>query len=40
MKEYVRFRIDAGIQPVLLIVDSNHGFVERNVIRARPAVGL
>jgi len=40
MKEFVRFRIDGGIQPVLLIVDSNHRFVECNVIRARTAFGL
>ena len=40
VKELVRFGIDSGVQPVLLIVDSNQSFVECNVIRARTAFGL
>lgn len=32
-EKYVRFGIDSGIQPVTLIVESDHGFVECNVVR-------
>jgi hypothetical protein len=40
MEECVRVWIERGVQPVLLIVDANHRFVECNVIRARTAFGL
>jgi hypothetical protein len=33
MQEFVRLWIDGGIQPKLLAIDSDHRFVERNVIR-------
>lgn len=31
--DLVRFRFNSSVQPVLLFVDSDHGFVERDVIR-------
>ena len=34
MEQIVRFRIDGGVQPILLIIKLNHGFINRNVIRA------
>lgn len=40
MEELICLGIDSSVQPVLLTVKSNHGFVERDVIRARSAVGL
>jgi hypothetical protein len=33
MKHFVRLWIDCGVQPVLFIIESNHGFIDRNVIR-------
>lgn len=33
VKQFVRLRIGGGIQPELLVVDSNHRFVERDLIR-------
>lgn len=33
VQEFVRFEIDSGVQPVALIVESNHDLVERDVIR-------
>lgn len=38
MQEFVGFGINSGVQPKSLIVELNHGFVNRNVIR-RLAVG-
>jgi len=35
MRESVGFRIDGGMQPELLLVDSDHCFVKRNLIRTR-----
>jgi len=40
MVDSVRFGIDCSIKPELLVVDSNHGFVKRNVIRVVIAGGL
>jgi hypothetical protein len=40
MEESVRDRIYCGVQPILLVIDSNHRLVERNVIRARTVCGL
>ena len=34
MKQIVRFRIDSSVQPILFILKSNHGLIDRNVIRA------
>ncbi len=34
MQEFVRIWIDSRVQPKLLPIDLDHGFVERNVIRA------
>jgi len=34
MKQIVRFRIDSSVKPILFIVKSNHGLINRNVIRA------
>ena len=36
MKEFVRVRIDGNVQPVAVIVEVNHGFAERTVIRLFP----
>jgi hypothetical protein len=33
MKQFVCLGIGGSVQPELLIVDSNHSFVNRNVIR-------
>lgn len=38
--ESIRFRIDRSVQPVPLIVELNHGLVDRDVIQFRIAVGL
>jgi hypothetical protein len=35
VQESVYLWIDSGVQPKLLTVDSDHRFVERNVIRTR-----
>jgi len=32
-KEFVGFWIDSGIQPILLIIESDHGLVNRDAIR-------
>ena len=40
MKQFVRLGINGGIQPILLIVESDHGLVNRNVIRTPPSFGL
>ncbi len=33
MEQFVRIGIDGGVQPVLPVVDPDHGFVDCNVIR-------
>ena len=33
VEEFVCLGIDSGVQPVALIVDSNHRFVHRDLIR-------
>lgn len=33
MKDSIRFWIDNSVQPIFFIVESDHGFVKRNVIR-------
>jgi len=40
MKEFICFGIDSGVQPIFLTIDSNHSFVERDVIRACPTFRL
>jgi hypothetical protein len=40
VKQVIRLRISSGVQPILLVVDSNHCFVERNLIRRFPRFGL
>lgn len=40
MEQAVGIRIDSGVQPILLIVELNHGFVDRNVIRVGTVCGL
>ena len=33
-------RVSSGVQPVLLVIDPNHRFVERDLIRRSPGLGL
>ena len=33
MEQFVRVRIDRGVQPVALVIELNYGLVDRNVIR-------
>ena len=33
VQEFVRLRVDSGVQPKLLPIDSDHRFVKRDVIR-------
>jgi len=40
MEEFVRVRIDNGVQSELPIVNTNHAFVQRNLIRSFTAVWL
>jgi hypothetical protein len=40
MQQFVRFWIDSCVQPVLLIIESDHSFVNRNVIRKSPIFRL
>ena len=40
IEEFVRIRIDNGVQPELPIVNMNHAFVQRNLIRSFTAVWL
>jgi hypothetical protein len=35
VKEFVRFGIDGGVQPLLLTVDSNYCLVERITLHAQ-----
>lgn len=38
--QFVYFGIDSGIQSILLVTESDHGFVNRNVIRTPTRFGL
>lgn len=40
VQEFVRFGIDSGVQLESFVVELNHGFVHRNVIRTLHASGL
>jgi hypothetical protein len=33
MEQFVRFGINSGVQPILLVIELDHSFVNRNVIR-------
>jgi len=37
---FVCFGIDSSIQPVLLVVEADHSFVDRNAIRTPTSFGL
>jgi hypothetical protein len=34
------FLIDCGVQPILLAIESDHGFIDRDVIRVSIVFGL
>jgi hypothetical protein len=40
MEQFVCFRVGGGRQPVLLIIELDHGLVNRNLIRTPPSFGL
>jgi hypothetical protein len=40
VKQLIRLGVDGGVQPVALVVDLNHGFVDRDVIRVDVTVWL
>mgnify|MGYP000232921550 CR=1 FL=1 len=40
IEQFVCLEIDGGIQPILLIVESDRSLVNRNVIRTSPSFGL
>nr|WP_256493432.1 hypothetical protein [Natronococcus sp. CG52] len=40
MRQCVCFGIDRILQSLLLVVDPNHGLVERSVMRRSPVGGL
>jgi hypothetical protein len=40
VEQAVRGGIDGGVQPVSLVVELNHGFIDRNVIRVGTVCGL
>jgi len=40
MKQFLRVGIDRSVQPVLLVVQSDHDFVDRNAVRASAIIGL
>ena len=40
MGDFVRCEIDRSVQPVAFVVDPNHRFVHRDVIRLGVAAGL
>jgi hypothetical protein len=40
MQQFVRFGIDNSVQPVPFVVESDRGFVNRDVIRVATVVGL
>jgi len=39
VQQFVGFGIDCSVQPVALIAELNHGFVDRDVIRAQGVFG-
>ena len=40
MEQFVCLGIDSGIQPIMLIVESDHGLVNRNVVLTPASFGL
>jgi hypothetical protein len=34
VKQFVRFRLSSSVQPVLLIIDTDHDLVDHNLIRS------
>ena len=40
VKQLIRLGTGSGVQPILLIVDANHGLVEIDMIRVLPRFGL
>jgi hypothetical protein len=40
VKQFVCLGVGGGVQPVLLVVDANHGLVNRNLIRSFLTIGL
>ena len=40
VKQLIRLGVDGGVQPVALVVDLNHGFVDGDVIRVDVTVRL
>ena len=40
VKQPIRLGVDGGVQPVALVVDLNHGFVDGDVIRVDVTVRL
>jgi hypothetical protein len=40
VEQMIRHGVDGGIQPVLLVVELDRGFIDRNVIRFGPAEWL
>jgi len=33
IEQFIRFRVDSGVQPILLVVESDHRLINHNVIR-------
>jgi hypothetical protein len=40
MEYFVRFWTDSSVQSVLLVIESDHGFINGNVIRTPSRLGL
>jgi hypothetical protein len=40
MEEFVRFRIDSSVQPILFTVNPDHRFIYRNLIWRLTVFGL
>lgn len=40
MTVFIRLRIERSVQPVLFVLDSNHGFVECDLVRSAASRGL
>jgi len=40
MEQAVGVGIDRGVQPISLVIELDHGFVDRNVIRVGTICGL
>ena len=40
MEQFVRVGIDGGARPISLVIESDHGLIDRNVIRTPSSLGL